>query len=90
MADDHDHDAAGIAALRNVLAMAERESRASQGQLQSATAKFNAVSQQVVSLVGGSAQGVDKELVDSLEQAIRHTTNAISSLGSAASASRSS
>ncbi len=89
MADDHDHDAAGVAALQNVLSMAERESRAAQDQLQEMTSGFRAVSQQVVGVVGGSAQGVDKQLVDSLEHATRETNRAISALGGAASSSRS-
>lgn len=88
MPDEHDHDSAGIAALNNVLAAAERESRTAQAHLQDMTARFNAVSQKVLSVIGGSAQGVDKELVESLEQASRQTNRAVSALGGAASTTR--
>lgn len=88
MREEHDHDSAGIAVLMNVLATAERDSRAAQAQLQDMTARFNTVSERVVSVVGGSAQGVDKELVQSLEHAITQTNRALSALGAAASSSR--
>lgn len=88
MPDEHDHDAAGVAALTNVIAAAERDARAAQAQLQDMTARFTAVSEQVINVVGGSAQGVDKELVQALEQAIFQTNRALSALGGAASSSR--
>lgn len=88
MADDEARNAAALRALRAVLEQAARESHAAQGQLQEATAKFNAVSQQVIGVVGGSAQGVDKDLVQTLQEAVHHTNTAVAALGSATSFSR--
>lgn len=86
--DDDPRNAAAMRALRAALEQASREARGAQGQLQDATARFNAVSQQVIGVVGGSAQGIDKQLVQTLEEAIHHTEAAVAALGSAASSSR--
>lgn len=89
MADQADpRNAAAERALRVALEQAAREAAAAQGHLQDATARFNAVGQQVIAVVGGSTQGVDKELVQSLGEAIHHTNSAVSALGAASSSSR--
>lgn len=88
MAEDNARNAAALRALRAVLEQASREARAAQGQLQDATATFNAVSQQVVSVVGGSAQKVDRQLVQSLQEAVHHTSLATAALAAAASSAR--
>lgn len=85
---DDARNAAALRALRAVLEQASREARAAQGQLEGATAKFGAVSQQVIGVVGGSAQGVDKQLVQSLHEAVHHTATAVAALGTASSAAR--
>lgn len=77
--------AAARRALREALALAAREAGAAQAQLQAETARFTAVGQQVVGVVGGSAQQVDRELVQSLEEAAQRTGFAIAALGSARS-----
>lgn len=75
-------------ALRVALERAAREALAAQSQLQDMTAGINAVGERVIAVVGGSAQGVDKELVQSLREVAHHTNTAVSALGAAASSSR--
>lgn len=69
--------------------MADREARAAQAHLQTETTQFNAVSGRAIDIVGGSAQRVDQELAQSLQEAVRHTSTAVAALGAARSATRS-
>lgn len=74
------HSEASLQVLRAVLDQAAGEARAAQGELEAMTAKFNTASVRVIDAVGGSAQGVDKQLVRALQEAIRHTSTAVSAL----------
>lgn len=75
--------------LQAVLESAAREAGAAQALLQGATGKFNAVSQDVIGVVGGSAQHVDQQMVTSLEEASRSTNSALAALAAVVSRSRS-
>lgn len=80
--------AAARRALQVALDQAAREAGAARAELQVATARFGWVSQEVIGVVGGSAQGVDRQMVTALGQASRHAEDAIVALGAAALASR--
>lgn len=82
MQDDHEHDSAGIMHLENVISMAQSECRQVQGVLQESTRQFAAASSEVMASVGGSAQNVDKELVEALARAGNLTNRALNALGS--------
>lgn len=69
-----------MTALRAVVDQAVREAGAAQAQLQDATGRFDAVSEQVIGVVGGSAQAVDKQLVETLREANQNTKNAVVAL----------
>ena len=75
-------------ALHASLAAAAQEVAASQALLQDSTSTFASVSEQVIDVVGGSAQQVDQQMVQSLQDALRHTRVAIAALGAAASSIR--
>ena len=75
--------------LRAVLESTAREAGAAQVLLQGATGTFNAVSQEVIGVVGGSAQQIDRQMVTSLEEALRSTNSALAALGAVISAARS-
>lgn len=75
--------------LRSVLESTAREAGSAQALLQGATGKFNAVSREVIGVVGGSAQQVDRQMVTSLEEATRSTNSAVTTLAAVASAARS-
>ncbi|WP_250281903.1 hypothetical protein [Frankia sp. CiP1_Cm_nod2] len=82
-------NAAALRALHSLLAQASHEAAAAQTMLQDSTARFQAVSEQVIAVVGGSAQQVDKQLAQSLREAAHHTGTAIAALGAAKSSARS-
>lgn|GEM_PF-4288733 len=84
----HEHDAAGVARLRQALDAAAREAGTTQADLQQATAKFSAVAGEVVAQVGGSAKRIDKQLVESLQKATRDTNAAVAALVAVTSAAR--
>lgn len=83
-----DRNAAAIRALRSALEQAAREARSAQGQLEQATGTFASVASQVIAIVGGSAQGIDRDLVTSLDEAVRHSAAAVELLAAASSSSR--
>ena len=85
---EHDHDSRGLANLQRVLESAATEAGRTQSILQQATSKFTAVADEVVSVVGGSAQAVDKELTQALQETVHQTNSAIAALGAASSSSR--
>jgi len=80
--------AAATHRLQAVLAAAAQEARATQTLLQDAMSTFASTSQQVVSVVGGSAQRIDQDMVQSLQDALRRSRSAIDALGAAGSATR--
>lgn len=83
------HALAALNRLRSVLESAAREAGDTQSVLQNSTGQFLAVSQNVVEVVGGSAQRVDQHMVGSLQEATRSTSTALSALAAAVAASRS-
>ncbi|MBX6750750.1 MAG: hypothetical protein IRY85_13945 [Micromonosporaceae bacterium] len=85
---DDPRAAADRRALQAALDAAAREAGATQALLQDTIARFTAVSEQVVSVVGGSAQQIDQQMVASLQDAIYHGRSAIAALGAATSSIR--
>lgn len=69
--------------------MAAREAGAAQAHLQTETTRFHEVGRRAIGVVGGSAQRVDQELTQSLEEAAHQTGAAVAALGAAMSATRS-
>ncbi|SEQ08273.1 hypothetical protein [Microlunatus flavus] len=70
------------------LGQATREARAAQAMLEGATARFKAVTAEVLTVVGGSTQAIDKELTRTLQESVRDADKAIEALGAAAHAAR--
>lgn len=85
---DDPHTQAAARRLQAVLDSAAREAGAAQALIQDAMRRFNAISQEVVGVVGGSAQQVDQQMVASLEEASRSANSALAALSSAAAATR--
>lgn len=86
-----DDDPRVQAARRRLYAALEssaREAGATESTLRGATAEFAAVAQQVVDVVGGSAQRVDKQMVASLQDAARRTDSALSALSTVVTSAR--
>ena len=74
--------------LRSVLEAAADEVDSVQVVLHEATGDFNRVSQEVIRVVGGSAQRVDQEMVASLDVAVGSTISALAALATVKSTLR--
>lgn len=85
---DERSDAPAVRELRAVLERAAREASRTRGRLLDATADLRSVRARVVETVGGSASGIDREVVTALEKAFRRIDRSAELLAACGSAAR--
>lgn len=67
---------------------ASMEAGASRAMLDDAARRLAAVSQEVIAVVGGSAQQIDQQMVQALREAVQYSSRASAALGIAESSTR--